>query len=244
VDNFAKPRMTMEELNRPVAPEVYEKVAARMERVYPPRLPRKISVNAFVQKDYYLQEEETVRTKALGQYLTRTDSFTDEASVPEFMKPPGLSAARIGIAVHIALSKLDFSKDIPEQLDTMARDGHFSLEERNAITVEWLESFAHSDLCRRMLLSQTVLREHSFVVRYFKHNPMLLQGVVDLAFIEDGGWVICDYKSDRAPDAETLKERYGKQLKLYAEGLARVTKKPVREVWLFALRTGEPIPLG
>jgi len=243
VDNFTRNPLPREEWEKPVAPEIYEKVKARLTRTAPARLPRKISVNAFVKKDYYLQEEETARTKALGQYLINNAPSSAETLRQELKKPSGISAAEVGIAVHVALSKINFAKDIPPQLDALAQNGFIGEQERNAIPLQWLESFAQSDLCRRMLSSPHVLREHSFVVKYFKDRSMLLQGVVDLAFTEGDGWILCDYKSDRGADAATLTERYGEHMRLYAEGLSRVTKQPVKETWLFALRTGEAIRL-
>jgi ATP-dependent exoDNAse (exonuclease V) beta subunit len=52
----------------------------------------------------------------------------------------------------------------------------------------------------------------------------LVEGVVDLAFEEDGRWVAVDYKTDRElADAE---EPYRRQLALYASALAAATGQP------------------
>ncbi|MEE1200402.1 MAG: PD-(D/E)XK nuclease family protein, partial [Christensenellales bacterium] len=52
---------------------------------------------------------------------------------------------------------------------------------------------------------------------------------VDCCFIEDGQWVLLDYKTDRSDDPEALREHYRKQLKVYGLALQRITGIPVKE---------------
>ena len=56
-----------------------------------------------------------------------------------------------------------------------------------------------------------------------------MQGVIDCCFLEDGAWVLYDFKSDRMPEGgeETLRARHTPQLALYARALERITAKPV-----------------
>jgi ATP-dependent helicase/nuclease subunit A len=64
----------------------------------------------------------------------------------------------------------------------------------------------------------------------------VVEGVIDLAFRENGGWVIADYKSDVFPSMEIRLERtaqYRRQVDLYAACWARITGEPVRERVLF-----------
>jgi ATP-dependent helicase/nuclease subunit A len=66
---------------------------------------------------------------------------------------------------------------------------------------------------------------------------------LDLAFGEDGGWVLVDYKSDRQ-GARTTPERewaLRAQLAVYAEALEQLTGMPVREAHLAFLMTGETL---
>ena len=50
----------------------------------------------------------------------------------------------------------------------------------------------------------------------------LVEGVVDLAFEERGGWIVVDYKTDREI-AVAGEERYRRQLALYAAAVAQAT---------------------
>ena len=61
--------------------------------------------------------------------------------------------------------------------------------------------------------------------------------MIDLCFLEDGRWVLVDYKTDAA-DGLTLLDRYALQLQWYAKALAQITGKPVKETLLFGLRDG------
>ena len=58
----------------------------------------------------------------------------------------------------------------------------------------------------------------------------LLEGVVDLAFVEDGAWVVVDFKTDA--DVGDRRGPYERQLRWYAYALARLTGMPARGVLL------------
>ena len=64
---------------------------------------------------------------------------------------------------------------------------------------------------------------------------MVLEGVIDLAFRERGGWVIADYKTDIGtdPDFPVRAAAYRRQVDLYSEAWARLTGEPVKERVLF-----------
>jgi ATP-dependent exoDNAse (exonuclease V) beta subunit len=50
----------------------------------------------------------------------------------------------------------------------------------------------------------------------------LVEGVVDLAFEEAGGWTIVDYKTDREL-AATGEDRYRRQVAFYASAVGQAT---------------------
>ena len=68
-------------------------------------------------------------------------------------------------------------------------------------------------------------------------ETILIQGIIDVLFEEDGGYVILDYKTDRVNDAEELVRRYRVQLDFYARAVTQILGRPVREklIWSFAL---------
>ena len=80
----------------------------------------------------------------------------------------------------------------------------------------------------------------------------LIQGIIDVFWIEKDGIVLLDYKTDRVDTEKELKERYAAQLKLYEEALNRVYENEkdaagnplkVREKLLYSFRLGKVIPV-
>jgi ATP-dependent helicase/nuclease subunit A len=68
----------------------------------------------------------------------------------------------------------------------------------------------------------------------------VLEGVIDLAFLEDDGWVIADYKTDVGTDPDFPRRRagYRRQVDLYAEAWSRLTGAAVKERVLFFTTLG------
>jgi ATP-dependent exoDNAse (exonuclease V) beta subunit len=62
-------------------------------------------------------------------------------------------------------------------------------------------------------------------------DGVLLEGVIDLAFEEDGAWVVVDFKTDDAAEANVAV--YRRQLALYAAAVARATGQPVAGVLVY-----------
>jgi ATP-dependent helicase/nuclease subunit A len=64
-------------------------------------------------------------------------------------------------------------------------------------------------------------------------------GVIDLAFLEKGGWVIVDYKTDNVASQhlQRLVDHYRPQVKSYADVWQKLVPQPVTEVGLFFTRT-------
>jgi ATP-dependent helicase/nuclease subunit A len=68
----------------------------------------------------------------------------------------------------------------------------------------------------------------------------VLEGVIDLAFLEKDGWVIADYKTDVGTDPDFQRRRagYRRQVDLYAEAWERLTGADVKERVLFFTAQG------
>lgn len=69
----------------------------------------------------------------------------------------------------------------------------------------------------------------------------VLEGYADLAFEEQTGWVVVDFKSDRRVNAAQL-ERYQRQVAAYGEMLA-ATGVRVSEAWLLFTNDGRAVPV-
>ena len=73
----------------------------------------------------------------------------------------------------------------------------------------------------------------------------MLQGIADCIFFEGDSAVLIDYKTDRVRAAQVLVQRYGAQLRLYADAYFRMTGQPVAKavIYSFALGCDIEVPL-
>ncbi len=167
-----------------------------------------------------------------------------------------LTAAEKGTATHRVLQYLTFSdtdtdEAVSAQIRRLTAEGFLSDREARAVQVRSIRALMASELGARMKraeLAGTLKREQRFSIlvpasELFADGPeekVLLQGVVDCSFEEDGKLIIVDYKTDRIP-AEVVPERtayYASQLRAYGSAVERITGLPVSERLLFFLHNG------
>lgn len=66
-------------------------------------------------------------------------------------------------------------------------------------------------------------------------SSVLVQGIIDVFWEEDGGIVLLDYKTDRVNAPGELIRRYQKQLALYAKALERnFPDKYIKEILIYS----------
>jgi len=211
----------------------------RMTRVVEERPPLKTSVTSIAKR---LRDER-------DEWESPADKrkLPDEAPLPRFLRETEtLTAAQRGTVTHRVLGLLDEhllrEGKLDEALAQLQAQNLLTDAEKAVIRLDWLVHFYSSSLGKRALRSDTLHREWSF--NLLGPYGSMIQGVIDLCFLEDGQWVLADYKTDNA-DGETLLRRYALQLRWYARALAEITGKPVKEAYLFGLRAGQsyPVPL-
>ncbi|MBQ9408684.1 MAG: UvrD-helicase domain-containing protein [Clostridia bacterium] len=170
-----------------------------------------------------------------------------------------------GTAVHIALQNLDYapfrllsdptqiSMEAARQLNRMADKKLLLEEERVLVKPSVIADFVQSELCQRLLRSPEVKREWSFMLLmptnrvipdYPEGESLIVQGTIDLCFMEDGQWVLVDYKTDRSSDDEALLNRYSSQIDVYAEALTRLTGKKVKQALICLVRESRTIEVS
>lgn len=167
--------------------------------------------------------------------------------LPRFMQEQAVTGAQIGTAFHRALCMIDLARlrgaasleeAVAGELTRLRESGVLSEAEARMVPASMLVRLFASPVGVRMLQSERVEREWAFTYRRTAPDGslQLLQGVVDCCFVEQGKWVLVDYKTDR--DAAGAIERHRGQLNLYAEALAAITGMPVAGRVLYLLRAG------
>ncbi|MDL2224958.1 UvrD-helicase domain-containing protein [Eubacteriales bacterium OttesenSCG-928-M02] len=170
----------------------------------------------------------------------------------------GFTGAERGTLVHQAMQLLDWDdvgdRDaIARQLDALVERELYTPQERKAVAEEMLWRFFTGQLFQRIKKAAKVYRELPFNLlapsRDFYpdggEGNVMVQGIIDCAFVEDGQLVVVDYKTDYVPKdgAARVAARYRPQLALYAQALERILGMPVKASILYLMRTGEEIAL-
>jgi ATP-dependent exoDNAse (exonuclease V) beta subunit len=96
-------------------------------------------------------------------------------------------------------------------------------DERDA-AAEAVESALAHPLLARARAAARCYREYPLVAKLA--DGRLLEGIIDLAFVENDEWAIVDFKTDA--DAAERRAQYERQLQWYGFALTQLTKMPAR----------------
>ena len=144
---------------------------------------------------------------------------------------------RFGTLVHALLATvpLDAPEGQPPPVAEIARlhgrvFGATDAEVAAAAEVT-LRVLAHPLLSRARTASRRGDCRREAPVSMRTDDGVLVEGVIDVAFREDGVWTVVDYKTDRdLAEAGGAIEVYRRQVALYAEMITRATGEPARGV--------------
>ena len=160
---------------------------------------------------------------------------TNESKEPKNAAGVNQGALR-GTAVHRVMECLDFkslcdidTKDhvavsafVKKSMDEMLKKGLITDDMYKLTRPKLIEQFISSDVAARMAQADKrgdLYKEKPFVMDY---EGVLVQGIIDVFWLENDKIVLLDYKTDRVNAAKELIDRYSTQLKLYADALGRI----------------------
>ena len=107
-----------------------------------------------------------------------------------------------------------------------------------------ITTFLCSDVGRRMRLAAKkgqLYREKPFVLGKQEEELILVQGIIDVFWMEDDNIVLLDYKTDRVRNGEQLRLMYQAQMDLYQEALEAVWSRRVTEKYLYSFALAEAV---
>ena len=139
---------------------------------------------------------------------------------------------RFGELVHAVLAStpLDAGREAVQALtEVQARILSAPREEVATATDLVAGVLAHELLARARAASAQGLCRREAPLTLSLADGTLVEGVVDLAFEENGAWTIIDYKTDREL-AAAGEDRYRRQVALYALAVAQATGKAARGI--------------
>ncbi|MCD7861196.1 MAG: helicase-exonuclease AddAB subunit AddA [Oscillospiraceae bacterium] len=179
----------------------------------------------------------------------------------ELGRPRPLNAAERGTATHSFLQYLDFSQtetraQLEAELRRLSATGRLDADAAAAVDLHTVQRLFASPLGRSMRGASELRREFRFTLLspaadYFPgaeaDETLLLQGMVDCFFVENGAITIVDYKTDRvtAAEAPARARRYQSQLRAYANALRRILHLPVCRcvLWFLHPAVAEDVPV-
>lgn len=222
-------------------------------------LPAKLSVSEIKKRSV----EEQMEEKGLELYrdvpvVPLIPDFINQAETAS----QSYAGAMRGTIYHQILAVLDLPRisgeeDLRVQMEEMIADGRLTKEEADAVEIADLVCFLKSPVGMRMQKAAkegTLVREQPFVIDipaneihpdYKAEEPILVQGVIDACFEEEGEYVIVDYKTDRVKyrDGRDLAEKYRVQLLYYKRALEQILDIRVKEMYLYSITLGREIPV-
>ena len=77
----------------------------------------------------------------------------------------------------------------------------------------------------------------------FNDEKIIVQGAVDVCFVENDGVVVLDFKTDRVDNLEALVEAYGEQLNIYAMACEKIFSMPVKQKIIYSFALSEEIDI-
>ncbi len=195
--------------------------------------------------------------------------------LPKFLKgDERVSGSMRGSAFHKVMELVDFTKltkevnadaasaeaYLREQMEEMLRSGRLSQEYYEAVSVPKLVAFLTGRAALRMAEAARagkLYKEQPFVMglpasrlgdAFPSEEMVLIQGIIDVFFEEEDGFVVLDYKTDAVSTPEELVKRYQVQLDYYSEALEQISgyplekgAKPVKERILYSFKLGREI---
>ena len=188
--------------------------------------------------------------------------------IPNFAKESrDVSGAARGSAYHRLLELLDYEQlgkcaTVADRnrdayllncIDSFLESGRITQEEIDMVNMKKINLFLDSDAAARMEAAAQrgeLYKEQPFVLgieasrlaeSFPSDEKVLIQGIIDVYFVEEDGIVLLDYKTDAVKTGEELKERYQTQIDYYTEALEKITGLKVKEKILYSFALNDVV---
>ena len=259
VDILRKNKYSVSELKHRAMRERFE---AEQEETVPAFLEEPVTptIPLFIQREESVEQETANRGALRGTAVHRVMEcydFASEKSVHEQMeameKEEKITAdmralVREQIVADFVSSETGRRMALAQRGGALYREKPFVM----GFTEEELENYgfgvgSNTDSCENIYekTDSDQEKEEQKKVRH-EEDLTLIQGIIDVFWIEKDGIVLLDYKTDRVQQAKELIDRYETQLKLYADALERVfaaRKLKVKEILIYSFSLEQLITL-
>ena len=185
-----------------------------------------------------------------------------EIKRPKFIqenKDEKLSPTHRGSVVHLVMQIINMDRvstidEIKNQIEEFVQKEIITQKEADVVNPFKIYKFFKSELGTRMKNADFVGREKAFYTEinmkdlFAKEGidydeSIMLRGIIDAYFEENGEIVLLDYKTDfvNEENREEVVDRYRKQLEIYAKVIEEITDKKVKEQYIYLFGVDESV---
>ncbi|MCD7723124.1 MAG: helicase-exonuclease AddAB subunit AddA [Clostridiales bacterium] len=221
--------------------------------------PNESIVSAIKDKLNYKYEHLPLATLA----AKRTASSLDEAQKgleyfcsarPAFMEDGKLTPGEKGTAMHAFMQFCSYTgakQDLENEIKRLTLHGFISEIQASSLDRRALHALFFGDFAKRIFSADRVYRELKVTsfesVRYLdsidSDEQVLVQGIADCVFEENGRLILVDYKTDRVKTESQLISIYKNQLAFYKRAVEKTLKKEVAEAYLYSFALGKAVEI-
>ncbi len=219
----------------------------------------KMSVSELKHQGQFEDDAESDFLPTIPVFMSRKETIDERedetfapSDLPMFHGTENAGTYR-GTAYHRVLELIDFKKvhffkDIQAELTRIKDAEMMDSRAFQLVRPKQIWKFFQSDVAIRMRKAdeqKQLHKESQFVMgvpasmmdEADSDEPVLIQGIIDAWFEEDGELTIVDYKTDRVAEGEehVLVDRYQIQMLYYAQALQQITQKKVKEAVIYSL---------
>lgn len=218
----------------------------------------------------YVEDTQFLAKQSVTE-LKRNQAFIGHDGGDEFVKPPfapivdrplfmqqkTLTSTERGTLMHLVMQHLPIEsinteEDLEQFIQQLIEKEVISLEQEQWVNRTYIMTFLESDLGKRMRQNvHTIKRElpFSYTVKakeiykeIHSEEKVLIQGVIDAIFEENGQYIMVDYKTDNISDRfkgdfqaalPVLKKRYETQVRMYREAVEKIVQVKINESYLY-----------
>lgn len=170
---------------------------------------------------------------------------------PAFLSNANLTAAQKGTAMHEFMQHCIYENardNLESEIDRLVKEGYLTEQQAASLNREKLGNLFNSEFANRLFNSDKLYREFSvssFVpvceLEDTEHtDSVLVQGIADCVFEEDGKLVLVDYKTDFVKDENELLDLYKKQIAFYKSAVSKTLGMEVKEAMLYSFCLDKP----
>jgi ATP-dependent helicase/nuclease subunit A len=210
--------------------ELYNKISEKLSWNYPYQeattLPTKLTVTEI---------------KRLNDVLDNDAQILTPVEKPKFMSSIKLSGADYGTTLHNIMQRINFELAEDQIIENLNND-------EKAFIPKLIEFFK-SDIYKRIKGCSEMHKEIPFnlnvpakqIYSINSDEEIMIQGMIDLYFVENGSAVLLDYKTDNITNEQELKDKYKVQLYYYKLAIETITGLLVKEVYIYSFKIGKAL---